>query len=194
LKALAAAQPQTLTSPLQPTASEAAQAWSLVKNMSDISALEAFIHRFGDTFYGDLAKARLSDVKPTEAAKQAAETAKKKADEEAVLPARRADEQQAQDFARSLCALNPPFAMCGVDHKRAGAATLLATHSSAISRSGVCVVESRSASAAFISAARRRRGVERLRPLALALPLIVSIAFADVDSPCSGVIRNLPQT
>ena len=39
-------------------------------------------------------------------------------------------------------------------------------------------------------------GERRTSTLALALPLIVSIAFfliADIDSPRSGVIRNLPQ-
>jgi uncharacterized caspase-like protein len=66
-----------------PSSTEAAQAWAIVKDMSDISALEAFIRRFGDTVYGDLAKARLLNLKQAEAARQAAEIAKKKTDEEA---------------------------------------------------------------------------------------------------------------
>jgi uncharacterized caspase-like protein len=66
-----------------PSSTEAAQAWAIVKDTTSVAVLEAFIHRFGDTFSGDLAKARLSDVKQAEAARQAAGTAKKKADEEA---------------------------------------------------------------------------------------------------------------
>jgi carboxyl-terminal processing protease len=65
-----------------PSSTEAAQAWSLIKDTTNISALEAFIRRFGDTFYGDLAKARVSDMKQAEAANHAAETAKKRTDEE----------------------------------------------------------------------------------------------------------------
>jgi hypothetical protein len=44
-------------------ASEAERPWALVKDTTSPAALEAFIKRFGDTFYGDLAKARLADLK-----------------------------------------------------------------------------------------------------------------------------------
>ena len=57
--------------------SEAAEAWDRTKDTTSISALEAFIGRFGDSYYGDLAKVRLSELKQAEAA------ARKKADEEA---------------------------------------------------------------------------------------------------------------
>ena len=58
--------------------SEAAEAWDRTKDTTSISALEAFISRFGDSYYGDLAKVRLAELK------QAAEAAaRKKADEEA---------------------------------------------------------------------------------------------------------------
>src|SRR5262249_50049641 len=40
------------------------------------------IKRYGDGFYEDLARARVSELKQAEAASQAAETAKKRADEE----------------------------------------------------------------------------------------------------------------
>jgi hypothetical protein len=53
----------------------AADAWDRTKDTTSIPALEAFVRRFGDTYYGDLAKVRLSELK------QAAETAKRKADE-----------------------------------------------------------------------------------------------------------------
>jgi formylglycine-generating enzyme required for sulfatase activity len=43
-----------------------------VKDTTSPAALEAFIKRFGDTFYGDLAKARLADLKQAEAIQQAA--------------------------------------------------------------------------------------------------------------------------
>ena len=62
--------------------SDAAEAWSVAERTSTIPALEAYIRRFGDTYYGDLAKARLAELKQAEAARQAAE-AKKKADEDA---------------------------------------------------------------------------------------------------------------
>jgi TRAP-type mannitol/chloroaromatic compound transport system substrate-binding protein len=59
----------------------AAEAWDRTKDTTSIAVLEAYIRRFGDTFYGDLAKARLAELKQAETAKQAA--AKKKADEDA---------------------------------------------------------------------------------------------------------------
>ncbi len=43
-------------------ASEAAEAWSLVKDSTSTAALDAFIRRYDDTFHGDLAKARLADL------------------------------------------------------------------------------------------------------------------------------------
>lgn len=43
--------------------SEANNAWGEVKNSSNPVVLEAFIRRFGDSFYGDLARARLDELK-----------------------------------------------------------------------------------------------------------------------------------
>src|SRR5262245_4586348 len=69
-------QPQAPAVPTRP--SEAAEAWTATKDTANNAALEAFIKRFGDTYYGDLAKVRLAELK------QAAEVAaRKKADEEA---------------------------------------------------------------------------------------------------------------
>jgi uncharacterized caspase-like protein len=78
-------------SPAEPTAppppvstsrlSEPAEAWAQTKDNASIPVLEAFIHRFGDTYYGDLAKVRLADLKQAEAMKAAA---KKKADDDAL--------------------------------------------------------------------------------------------------------------
>src|SRR5262249_50842614 len=53
------------------------------KDTTSIPVLEAFIRRFGDTYYGDLAKVRLAELKQGEAAKQVAEAAKKQAEEDA---------------------------------------------------------------------------------------------------------------
>jgi hypothetical protein len=43
--------------------SEAAEAWDRTKDTISIVALEAFIRRFGDTYYSDLANARLQEIK-----------------------------------------------------------------------------------------------------------------------------------
>jgi hypothetical protein len=74
--------------PLTPAAparlSEAAEAWTLVKDTTNISGFEAFIRRFGDTFYGDLAKSRLADLKQqAETAQHAATAAKMKSGDDA---------------------------------------------------------------------------------------------------------------
>ena len=67
--------------PSAPPLSEAERAWPSVKDTSSIPALEAFIRRFGDTFYGDLAKARLTELKQAEASRVTSEPVKTKADE-----------------------------------------------------------------------------------------------------------------
>ena len=61
----------------QPRLTEAAEAWDRAKDLLSVPALEAFVRRFGDTYYGDLAKMRLAELKQAEAAKQAVEAAKK---------------------------------------------------------------------------------------------------------------------
>jgi uncharacterized protein len=44
-------------------AGDAAQAWKLVENSRDEWMLEAFVGRYGDTFYGDIAKGRLAEIR-----------------------------------------------------------------------------------------------------------------------------------
>jgi uncharacterized caspase-like protein len=44
----------------------AAQAWEAAKNSTSRSVLEAFINRYGDTFYSELAAARLKDLQSSE--------------------------------------------------------------------------------------------------------------------------------
>lgn len=65
-----AAKPVEVAPPLAtaPNASEAAQAWDRVKDTKSTATLEAFVRRFGDTFYGDLAKARLEELKAAQVA------------------------------------------------------------------------------------------------------------------------------
>jgi formylglycine-generating enzyme required for sulfatase activity len=72
---------------VQQQASEAERAWALTKDTTSVAALDAFIRRFGDTYYGDLAKVRLSELKQqADAAQQAA---KQKAEADARADAER---------------------------------------------------------------------------------------------------------
>lgn len=45
---------------------EAAQAWSATKDTTSAAVLEAFIQRYGDSFYASLARARLDDIRSSE--------------------------------------------------------------------------------------------------------------------------------
>jgi hypothetical protein len=71
---------RVVSGPIQPTEAErtavAKEVWAAAKDTTSIPALEAFVRRFGDTYYGDLAKVRLALVREGEAA------ARKKAAEE----------------------------------------------------------------------------------------------------------------
>ena len=77
----------------------AAEAWSVAKDTTNIPALEAFVRRFGDTYYGDFAKVRLAELKQADAAKQATEAAKKKADDDARAKAE-AERQRLASFVQ----------------------------------------------------------------------------------------------
>jgi formylglycine-generating enzyme required for sulfatase activity len=67
----------------QPFLSEADQAWGLAKDTTSIPALEAFMQRFGKTYYGDLAKLRLVELKQAEDARLRNEDARSKAEADA---------------------------------------------------------------------------------------------------------------
>jgi TPR repeat protein/uncharacterized caspase-like protein/WD40 repeat protein len=54
------------------TPSEAAQAWGAVKDTTSIAMLEVFVKRFGDGFYGDLARARIEELKKAQPSPAAA--------------------------------------------------------------------------------------------------------------------------
>ena len=43
--------------------SEAAEAWDRAKDGTSVTALEAFVARYKDTYYADLARARIADLK-----------------------------------------------------------------------------------------------------------------------------------
>ena len=51
--------------------SEAAQAWAAAKDTTNVAVLEAFVRRFGDSFYGDLARARIDELNRRTAASKA---------------------------------------------------------------------------------------------------------------------------
>jgi uncharacterized caspase-like protein len=49
--------------------SEAAEAWVVVKDSTNVAVLEAYIARYKETFYAELARARIDELKPRTAAK-----------------------------------------------------------------------------------------------------------------------------
>jgi formylglycine-generating enzyme required for sulfatase activity/uncharacterized caspase-like protein len=51
-----------------PALSEAAQAWAATRDTTSQTILESFVRQFGTTFYGDLARARLDELKRTQTA------------------------------------------------------------------------------------------------------------------------------
>jgi uncharacterized caspase-like protein len=46
----------------QPRPSEAAEAWSAVRDSSNVAILRAFVARYGDTFFAELARARIGEL------------------------------------------------------------------------------------------------------------------------------------
>jgi formylglycine-generating enzyme required for sulfatase activity len=58
----------TPASPTPTRSSEATEAWAAAKDTSDPAVLEAFISHFKDTFYADLARSRLKQLKDTKVA------------------------------------------------------------------------------------------------------------------------------
>ena len=75
--------PTAMPPPVPTRQSDAAEAWGVADRVNTVPAFEAFIRRFGDTYYGDLAKVRVAELKDIEAAKQAADAARKKAENDA---------------------------------------------------------------------------------------------------------------
>ena len=82
-EAAAVQPPPPASPPLQARSGEAAEAWAVAERRDSISAMEAFIQRFGDTYYGDLARGRLAELRRVELAKKKTEDeARAKADSE----------------------------------------------------------------------------------------------------------------
>ena len=67
--------------------SEAAEAWDRTKDSANIAVLEAFVGRFKDTFYADLARARIDELKKQQVAAAAPPPAAKPAPALQVKPA-----------------------------------------------------------------------------------------------------------
>ena len=42
--------------------SEAAEAWNATKDTTNVAVLDAFVARYGDTFYAELARARIAEL------------------------------------------------------------------------------------------------------------------------------------
>jgi hypothetical protein len=55
--------PATSTAPIAQSPNEAERAWAAVKDTNRSADLEAFLRRYGDSFYGDLARTRLEELK-----------------------------------------------------------------------------------------------------------------------------------
>src|SRR5262245_40448164 len=106
-RAGSAPSPPVSPSMTQPQTTEAERAWGLVKDSNSTTTLEAFIGRFGDTFYGDLAKARLAELaakkKSADETQAAAEAERKRI---AVLKAdegrQRAEAERRKDSSDAL--------------------------------------------------------------------------------------------
>jgi hypothetical protein len=80
-------QPVTARTPtsLAPSSADIAEAWRAVSATSNATVLEAFVRRFGDSIYGDLARARIQELK-TQEVKVATATP----DERSLQPAQKA--------------------------------------------------------------------------------------------------------
>ena len=76
-KSAESAKPGTAVAPTGPVRlSEAAEAWDRTKDAVNITIFEMFIRRYGETYYGDLARHRMAELK------EAADAAKNKAAED----------------------------------------------------------------------------------------------------------------
>jgi uncharacterized caspase-like protein len=61
--AKAAVAPAPAAPTIATATNEAAQAWATIQNTTSVAVLQTFITRFGDTFYGNVARARLDELK-----------------------------------------------------------------------------------------------------------------------------------
>ncbi|WP_424629051.1 caspase family protein [Bradyrhizobium sp. SYSU BS000235] len=84
------------TSSPAPSSADIAEAWRAVSATSNPAVLEAFVRRFGDSIYGDLARARIQDLK-VQQTKVAAATS----DERSLQPAQKVTTPAASSPAAS---------------------------------------------------------------------------------------------
>jgi uncharacterized caspase-like protein/cyclophilin family peptidyl-prolyl cis-trans isomerase len=93
--------PSQITTPGTSTparASDAAEAWAAAERVKSLAAFESFIARYSDTFYADLARTRVEEIKKEQAA--AADAARKKAEDETRAKAE-AERQRVQEASAS---------------------------------------------------------------------------------------------
>jgi formylglycine-generating enzyme required for sulfatase activity len=91
--------------PTLPLAREAAEYWVKVEKSDDQETLEAYIRRYGETFHGDLAKARLAKLKRT--AEEAAAEAKRKEEQRLAMLAEEERKRKEAEEAASKAAAGP---------------------------------------------------------------------------------------
>ncbi|MBU6379398.1 MAG: SUMF1/EgtB/PvdO family nonheme iron enzyme [Gammaproteobacteria bacterium] len=85
--------------------SDAAEAWSVAEKSTDPAVLEAYIRRFGETFYGDLAKSRLAALRRQDEERARADAARKEAEAAKAADADRqrlASSQRAEEERKSI--------------------------------------------------------------------------------------------
>jgi formylglycine-generating enzyme required for sulfatase activity len=90
--------------PSNPASSEAERAWPLVKDTLNLAMLDAFIKRYGDTFYGDLARERRKELAQGQSGQQPTDnrTATDARAQEEANRQRTAMQQQRNDEKKSL--------------------------------------------------------------------------------------------
>jgi hypothetical protein len=91
---------------------EAERAWISVKGAETIATLEVFARRYGDTYYGELAKARLRELREAEAAKKKAEDeARDRADFERMFATKLLEEIEKRKQAEAKGAAIPSIGL-----------------------------------------------------------------------------------
>jgi hypothetical protein len=58
------------TQPVQPQSGEAADAWNAIKDTENVAILDAFIARFRDTFYAEMARVRIEELTKQQPSRQ----------------------------------------------------------------------------------------------------------------------------
>lgn len=100
------------------TVSAAAEAWDRIKETRDAAVLEVFIARFGDTFFGDLAKARLAALR--EEQRRLALLQQQKEDQSRAEAAAAEARRKAEEEKRQKKAADDPFQAARAEVARAG--------------------------------------------------------------------------